>query len=250
MAPAHLKNAPCLTLPDNTALSGIMTHNTIIKICGIRDAHVLAAAIAAGADMVGFVHFAKSPRHLNLAEIAELISLARGRVKTVVLLVDPDNSLIEKVAACAPDIIQLHGGETPPRIDEIRLKTSIALMKALPVGSARDLLALKAYSGHIDRLLLDAKAPKDAKRPGGLGRIFDWNLLKALDGQVDYMLSGGLTPDNVANAIRQVRPAGVDVSSGVERAPGKKDIALIRDFINNARLPVPEIPPERASNDG
>ncbi len=213
-----------------------MTRNTIIKICGIRDARVLEAAIAAGADMVGFVHFAKSPRHLDLAGIAELISLVRGRVKSVVLLVDPDNSLIAKVAACAPDIIQLHGHETPARIDEIRLKTGIAVMKALAVASAEDLLALNAYTGHADHLLLDAKPAKGAKRPGGLGQIFDWSLLKALDGQVDYMLSGGLRPDNVAAAIKLVKPFGVDVSSGVEKAPGKKDVDLIRAFITNARL--------------
>jgi len=212
-----------------------MSKHTIIKICGIRDARVLETAIAAGADMAGFVHFAKSPRHLGLAKISRLILRARGRVQSVVLLVDPDDGLLEQVAATAPDIIQLHGRESPERIDQIRFQTSIATMKALPVGGPDDLLALKVYSEHADRLLLDARAPKGSDRPGGLGAVFDWNLLKALDGQVDYMLSGGLNPDNVAAAIKLVQPAGVDVSSGVERTPGEKDLDLIRAFIANAR---------------
>ncbi len=211
-----------------------MRRHILIKICGIRDPDVLEATIEAGADMVGFVHFAKSPRHLGLAGMAELISRAKKRVQSVVLLVDPTDALLEQVAAIAPDIIQLHGHETPSRVEQIKKQTGIAIMKALPVADPGDVLAIKAYLGSADRLLLDAKAPKEATRPGGLGAVFDWSLLKALDGQVDYMLSGGLTPANVGAAIAEVRPAGVDVSSGVEKSPGQKDIDMIHAFIANA----------------
>ncbi len=212
-----------------------MSQHPIIKICGIGDARVLEATINMGADMVGFVHFANSPRHVGFERIGELIALARGRVKTVVLVVNPDDAELEKAFACAPDFIQLHGTETAHRVDEIRLRGTTEIIKALPVGSPADLLALKEYSGHADRLLLDAKAPRGADRPGGLGTRFDWSLLKGLDPGVEYMLSGGLSPDNVADAIKQVRPFGVDVSSGVERAPGEKSLDLIRAFIAGAR---------------
>ena len=212
-----------------------MTKQTIIKICGISDARVLDAVIAAGADMAGFVHFARSPRHLSLGEISELISLARARIQSVVLLVDPDDALVGEVKKLAPDIIQLHGKESPKRVEQIKAQTGLHVIKAVPVGDANDIKALKAYLGPADLLLLDAKPPKDALRPGGLGATFDWNLLKALDGDIDYMLSGGLSPDNVAMAIKLVDPYGVDVSSGVEQAPGEKDLGLIKAFIANAR---------------
>ena len=212
-----------------------MTKHIMIKICGIRDARILEATIKAGADMVGFVHFGKSPRHLSLAQIGKLVLRARGRIQSVVLLVDPNDELVGRVKKLAPDIIQLHGHETPSRVEQIRVQTGLYVIKALPVGGPDDILALKAYLGAADRLLLDAKAPKDAERPGGLGAVFDWSLLKALDGQVDYMLSGGLSPANVAGAISELKPFGVDVSSGVEKAPGQKDMDLIHAFIANAR---------------
>ncbi|VAW20540.1 Phosphoribosylanthranilate isomerase [hydrothermal vent metagenome] len=212
-----------------------MTHNIIIKICGIRDARTLEAIIAAGADMVGFVHFGKSPRHLSLVEIGTLVVQARGRIQSVVLLVDPDDELVGQVKKLAPDIIQLHGHESPKRVEQIRFQSGIETMKALPIGGPEDILAIRDYLGVADRLLLDAKPPKEAKRPGGLGAVFDWSLLKALDGQVEYMLSGGLNPANVAAAINKVWPVGVDVSSGVEKAPGEKDIDMISSFIANAR---------------
>ena len=207
----------------------------IIKICGIRSEAILDAAIEAGADMVGFVHFARSPRHLELDPIGELISLARGRAETCVLLVNPDNTLVAQVAALGPDWIQLHGPETPHRVEAIRDEAGIAILKACPVGSAEDVAAIAGYADCADRLLLDAKAPSEATRPGGLGTTFDWSLLKALDPQLGFMLSGGLTPKNVADAVGTVRPMGVDVSSGVEKSPGVKDPDLIRAFITNAR---------------
>lgn len=216
-----------------------MSDPLIIKICGIKTEAVLDAAIDAGADMVGFMHFARSPRHLELDPIGELISLARGRVETCVVLVNPDNTVVAQVAALGPDWIQLHGPETPHRVETIRDEAGIAIIKACSIGNANDVAMVAGFAECADRILLDAKAPKEATRPGGLGTTFDWALLKALDPQQSFMLSGGLTPDTVAAAIKAVRPMGVDVSSGVESAPGVKDAALIRAFIKNARAAAP-----------
>jgi len=211
----------------------------IVKICGIKSEAILDAAIEAGADMVGFVCFPRSPRHLELDPIGELISLARGRAETCVLLVNPDNTLVAQVAALGPDWIQLHGPETPHRVAAIRDEAGIAILKVCHIGSAEDVKAVSGFAECADRLMLEAKPPKDATRPGGLGLTFDWTLLKALDPELSFMLSGGLTPDNVGNAIRTARPMGVDVSSGVESAPGVKDAGLIRAFIANARSAAP-----------
>jgi phosphoribosylanthranilate isomerase len=216
-----------------------MADPLIIKICGIKTEAILEAAIEAGADMVGFVHFPRSPRHLELDPIAELISLCRGRVESCVLLVNPDNTLVAQVAALGPDWIQLHGPETPHRVEAIRDEAGIAILKACPIGSAEDVAHVANYAECADRILLDAKPPKGADRPGGLGDTFDWGLLKALDPELGFMLSGGLTPDTVAAAIKATHPMGVDVSSGVEKAPGVKDAALIRAFITNARAAAP-----------
>lgn len=212
-----------------------MSDPLVIKICGIKSEAILDAAIDAGADMVGFMHFPRSPRHLELDPIGELISLARGRAETCVVLVNPDNTLVAQVAALGPDWIQLHGPETPHRVEAIREEAGIAILKACSIGSAEDVAAVAGFADCADRLLLDAKAPKDASRPGGTGQTFDWSLLKALDPELSFMLSGGLTPDNVAAAIAAVRPFGVDVSSGVETAPGVKDAKLVRTFIERAR---------------
>ena len=212
-----------------------MADPLIIKICGIKTEAILEAAIEAGTDMVGFMHFPRSPRHLELDPIGELISLARGRVETCVVLVNPDNTLVAQVAALGPDWIQLHGPETPHRVEAIRDEAGIAILKACSIGSAEDVAAVAGFAECADRLLLDTKAPKDATRPGGTGQTFDWSLLKALDPELSFMLSGGLTPDNVAAAIAAVHPFGVDVSSGVETAPGVKDAKLVRTFIERAR---------------
>ncbi|MEO8758450.1 MAG: phosphoribosylanthranilate isomerase [Devosia sp.] len=212
-----------------------MSDPLIIKICGIRSEAILDAAIEAGADMVGFMHFSRSPRHLELDPIGEMISIARGRVETCVVLVNPDNTLVAQVAALGPDWIQLHGPETPHRVEAIRDEAGIPILKACSIGNAADIAAVSAFADCADRILLDAKAPKDATRPGGLGAPFDWSLLEALDPELSFMLSGGLTPDNVAEAIKVTRPMGVDVSSGVETAPGVKDARLVRAFIANAR---------------
>jgi phosphoribosylanthranilate isomerase len=212
-----------------------MADPLIVKICGIKTPDILEAAIEAGADIVGFAHFERSPRHVDLETLTELISLARGRVETAVFLVNPDNSCVMEIAALSPDWIQLHGPETPHRVQTIRDEAGIAILKAIPIGSAEDVAHVKDFAEVADRLLLDAKPPKGADRPGGHGVPFDWSLLKALDPSVAFMLSGGLTPETVGAAIKAVRPFGVDVSSGVETAPGQKDAGLIRAFIEAAR---------------
>lgn len=217
-----------------------MSEPLIIKICGIRTEAILDAAIEAGADMVGFMHFPRSPRHLELDPIGELISRARGHAETCVVLVNPDNTLVAQVAALGPDWIQLHGPETPHRVAAIRDEAGIAILKACAIGAAEDVAAVAGFADCADRLLLDAKPPKDAAYPGGHGRPFDWGVLDALDPAQPFLLSGGLTPGNVAAAIARLRQGGarlegVDVSSGVERAPGVKDEAAIRAFIQAAR---------------
>lgn len=212
-----------------------MADPLIIKICGIKTPEILEATIAAGAEMVGFMHFARSPRHVTIEQLGDLISLARGRIETCVVLVNPDNSCVAEVAALGPDWIQLHGPETPHRVEAIKAEAGVEIMKALPIGSAEDVAHVADFIDVVDRVLLDAKPPKGADRPGGLGDTFDWALLKALDPSIPFMLSGGLTPQTVADAVRTVRPFGVDVSSGVESAPGVKDKRLIEAFIRNAR---------------
>ena len=212
-----------------------MADPLVIKICGIKTSDILETAIEAGADMVGFMHFQRSPRHASVEQIADLISQARGRIETCVVLVNPDNSCVAEIAALGPDWIQLHGPETPHRVEAIRAEAGVEIMKALPIGSAEDVAHVADFLDVADRILVDAKPPKGADRPGGLGETFDWTLLKALDPSVPFMLSGGLTPQSVADAIKTVRPFGVDVSSGVESAPGVKDKRLIEAFMRNAR---------------
>lgn len=213
-----------------------MADNQTIKICGIKTEALLDAAIDAGADMVGFVHFPRSPRHVTIEELANLISAARGRVQSCVLLVNPDNSCVAEVAALGPDWIQLHGPESPARVGAIRSLAGVEIMKAVPIGSAEDVAQIALFAEVADRILVDAKPPKGADRPGGLGHPFDWSLLKGIDPSIPLMLSGGLTTDNVAEAIKTVQPSfGIDVSSGVESAPGVKQKHLIEAFINAAR---------------
>src|SRR5690606_35994397 len=161
--------------------------------------------------------------------------LARGRIESVVLLVNPDNSCVAEIASLDPDWIQLHGPENPHRVETIRAEAGVPIIKAVGIATAEDLQLADAYEPVCDRLLLDAKAPKNSELPGGRGVAFDWGVLGALDPELQFMLSGGLTPDNVADALNQVRPFGIDVSSGVEMAPGVKSVALIGAFVRNAR---------------
>lgn len=208
----------------------------LIKICGLSTAESLDWAIDAGADLVGLVHFPKSPRHVDLARAGALANHARGRARVVVLLVDPDDALIDKVMAEAmPDFLQLHGRESPARVAAIRARIERPVIKAIGISSAGDVGATAAYDGAANLLIFDAKPPRDASRPGGLGVSFDWSLLERVPAKTPFLLSGGLHPTNVAEAIARVRPFGVDVSSGVESMPGVKDAIKIAAFIGAAR---------------
>src|SRR4029077_15350536 len=166
----------------------------------------------------------------------ELGRLAKGRASKVALTVDADDATLANIVeALAPDILQLHGKESVARLRDIKQSFGLPVMKVLPVETAADLAALPGYAAVADRILFDARAPKDATRPGGLGAVFDWQVLAKLDLALPYMVSGGLTADNVAEAVRVTRAGGVDVSSGVESAPGLKDPEMIRHFIRAAR---------------
>jgi phosphoribosylanthranilate isomerase len=208
----------------------------LVKICGLSTRETLDAALAAGADMVGFVFFPPSPRHLSLETARELGRQAKGRALKAALTVDADDVTFENIIeTLRPDLLQLHGHESVARIRDLKSRFGLPVMKAIPVATAADLASLAGYAAVCDRILFDARAPKGATRPGGLGATFDWHLLENLDLRLPFMLSGGLNADNVAEAVRITRAGGVDVSSGVERAPGVKDGDLIRDFVRAAR---------------
>ncbi len=192
--------------------------------------------------MVGFVFFAPSPRHVDLATAHRLAQLAGGQVRKVALTVDADDAeLANIIEALRPDLLQLHGHETPARVRSIKTRFRLPVMKAIAVESRQDLDAINPFADVADRLLFDARAPREATRPGGLGRSFDWHLLERLDVDLPFMLSGGLDPTNVAEALHITNAQGVDVSSGVERAPGEKDPQRIRSFIRAARASVPTV---------
>jgi phosphoribosylanthranilate isomerase len=208
----------------------------IVKICGLSTPEALEVALDCGADMVGFVFFPPSPRHLTFERARALGRRVLERAQKVALTVDADDDFLDAVVeALQPDMLQLHGGETPDRVEAVRKTFGVPVMKALPVAVRADLDAIARYAGVADRLLFDARAPREATRPGGLGKSFDWHLLENLDPGLPFMLSGGLHADNVGEALRITRAPGVDVSSGVERAPGEKDLDKIRAFIGAAR---------------
>ncbi len=211
-----------------------------VKICGLRTPESLAAALDAGADYFGLVFYPPSPRNVDYARASLLADQGRGRAKSVALLVDPDDAAVKRIAdEVAPDLIQLHGGETPERLREIKALTGRQIIKAIKVESAADAAAARDYDGAADLILYDAKEPEDAGRtlPGGNGVPFDWQVLMGVKGGASFMLSGGLDADNVAAAIAATGAAVVDVSSGVESAPGEKDAELIRRFIAAAKSP-------------
>jgi phosphoribosylanthranilate isomerase len=207
-----------------------------VKICGLRTPQALDAALESGADLVGFVFFPPSPRHLGLEAARRLGEQAAGRAGQVALTVDAtDEALLDIVNALKPDMLQLHGKETTERVVAVRTRFGLPVMKALPIAERADLSPVRIYEKVADRLIFDARPPKDATRPGGLGRPFDWTLLNDVRCAVPFMLSGGLDAGNVAEALRITRAPGVDVSSGVERAPGEKDPDKIREFVRVAR---------------
>lgn len=206
-----------------------------IKICGLNTPQALDAAIAARADYGGFVFFARSPRHLSLADAAALGARAEGRIARVGLFVDADDAAIaEAVAAARLDALQLHGQESPERAAQLKARFGLPVWKALSVAAQGDVLRAAAYAGAADLLLFDAKTPKGTL-PGGMGLSFDWNLVAGFKGPVAWGLAGGLTPVNVAEAVRLTGAPLVDTSSGVESAPGVKDDALIAAFCAAAR---------------
>ena len=208
----------------------------LVKICGLRTPDALDAALDAGADMVGFVFFEPSPRHVGFEAARALGARVKGRSAKVALTVNGDDAAFERIVAeLQPDMLQLHGQETPEQVRVLKKKFDLPVMKAIPVETEADLGAIAMYSKIAGRLLFDARAPRDATRPGGLGKPFDWRLLRNLEPGIPYILSGGLDAGNVAEALRITRAPGVDVSSGVERAPGEKDPDLIRTFVRAAR---------------
>jgi len=211
----------------------------LVKICGLRTPDALDAALAAGADLVGFVFFAPSPRHLGLDAARTLAARVKDRAAKVALVVDADDAALDAIVeALRPDLLQLHGKEPPARVAAVKRRLRLPAMKAIAVETSADLAAVPAYAGVADRLLFDARAPRASTRPGGLGKPFDWHLLQDVDRAVPFMLSGGLDAGNVAEALAVTRAQGIDVSSGVERAPGEKDPDKIVAFIRAARAAV------------
>jgi phosphoribosylanthranilate isomerase len=207
-----------------------------VKICGLKTPEALDTALESGADLVGFVFFPPSPRHLGLQAARALAAQVEDRAAKVALTVDAnDQMLLDIINALKPDMLQLHGKETPERVVQVRSRFRLPVMKALPVSTRADLSSVREYAQVSDWLIFDARAPKEATRPGGLGKPFDWSLLAGIKLDVPYLLSGGLDAGNVADALQITRAPGVDVSSGVESAPGVKDPERIREFIRAAR---------------
>lgn len=214
----------------------------LIKICGLTDAAAVDAALDAGADMIGLVFFPPSPRHLSLEDGAALAERARGRAGIVALTVNADDrTLADIVRTVRPTMLQFHGSESADRVRAVRTEFG-PVMKAIGVAAADDLAGIDPYCDAADHLLLDAKPPREATRPGGNGAAFDWSLLDTLDPKLRFMLSGGLDRDSVAVAVARIRPAAIDVSSGVEAAPGRKDPALIAAFVEAARAAERDVP--------
>ena len=208
----------------------------LVKICGLSTIATLAAALEARADRVGFVFYPESPRHVSLDRAMALAAMARGRAAIVALTVDAEDDVLEAItAAIDPDLLQLHGRESPDRVAAIRARFGRPVVKAIGISTAQDLATASDYAAVADELLFDAKPPPGAKLPGGNGIAFDWRILAALDLGVPFMLSGGLAPDTVGEAIRITRAPAVDVSSGVESAPGIKQPELIAAFVAAAR---------------
>jgi phosphoribosylanthranilate isomerase len=213
-----------------------LSKSLIVKVCGLSTPEALDAAVQAGAQMVGFVFFEKSPRHVSLDQAGTFASLHRGRVQKVALTVDAEDAkLAAIIEALQPDILQLHGSETLARVAAVKQRFQLPVIKALGMSRAEDLAVVPAYEEIADFLLFDAKPPKGAERPGGNGQSFDWRLLQAYQPHKPWLLSGGLTTENLEAALSVLQPSGVDVSSGVESAPGLKDIAKIEAFVARAR---------------
>ena len=209
---------------------------TLAKICGLTTPETLDAALAGGAAYVGAVVFPKSPRHLEPLHAATLFERARGRAKVVAVTVDADDALLTGIALILkPDLIQLHGAETPARAEQARTLTGAGIIKALPIRVHEDFAEAEAWEPFVDHLMFDAKPPEGSDLPGGVGARFDWTLLADRAFRRPWFVAGGLSPENVGDAIRISGAPAVDVSSGVETSPGVKDPALIAAFLEAAR---------------
>jgi phosphoribosylanthranilate isomerase len=203
----------------------------LIKICGLSTPETVLAALGNGADMIGFIFFPKSPRHVSVERAAALRQAVLGRAKAIAVSVDASDAALDAIVShMKPDMLQLHGHESPERVREVKARFGLPVMKALSIRERADLDQIAPYIGIADKFLLDAKAPMGSELPGGNGVSFDWTLLSALDPGLDYMLSGGLNAGNAASALAVTHAPGLDVSSGVESAPGVKDIDLIDKF--------------------
>jgi phosphoribosylanthranilate isomerase len=213
-----------------------MTRDIRVKICGLTAAADVSAAVEAGAAYVGFVFFEKSPRNVTLAQARALALGVPPGVAKVALTVDADDATLDALTDQVPlDFLQLHGHESPARVAEVKSRYGLPVIKAIGIAEAADLAQIDAYGGGADQLLIDAKPPKGATRPGGNALAFDWGLIAGRDWPLPWLLAGGLTPDNVALAVARTGARQLDVSSGVEAAPGVKDADLIRAFIDNAQ---------------
>ncbi|WRQ47505.1 phosphoribosylanthranilate isomerase [Rhodobacterales bacterium FZCC0083] len=210
---------------------------TRVKICGLTSPEAIKGAAQAGATYGGLVFYEKSPRHLSLAKAREVALAAPSGFAKVALVVNPQDAFLEEMLSQVPiDILQLHGAEQPQRVQQIKQSTGLPIMKALGIATAQDLHKIDRYAEICDQLLIDAKPAPGAKLPGGNGLAFDWQLLENHTWKIPWMLAGGLTPDNVAQAIRVTQARQIDVSSGVESAPGLKDMDKMRNFVAQARL--------------
>lgn len=217
-------------------MTGLERAGPRVKICGLATVEAVSAAVDAGAAYLGFVFFPKSPRAVTPPAAAELAAQAPPGVCKVGLVVDPDDADLDALIAQVPlDMLQLHGRETPARVADIRRRVGLPIMKAAPIGTAEDVAALSAYEAVSDQILCDAKPKPGEELPGGNGVAFDWSLLEGRRWRRPWMLAGGLTAETLAAAIARTGASQVDVSSGVESAPGRKDPARIRAFMSAAR---------------
>ena len=208
-----------------------------VKICGLTSPEAIKGAAQAGATYGGLVFYEKSPRHLSLAKAREVALAAPPGFAKVALVVNPQYAFLEEMLSQVPiDILQLHGAEQPQRVQQIKQSTGLPIMKALGIATAQDLREIDRYAEICNQLLIDAKPAPGAKLPGGNGLAFDWQLLENHTWKIPWMLAGGLTPDNVSQAVRVTQARQIDVSSGVESAPGTKDIEKMRNFVAQARL--------------
>ncbi|MEP7452673.1 phosphoribosylanthranilate isomerase [Phyllobacterium sp. SB3] len=207
-----------------------------IKICGLKTDDAVAAALDGGATHIGFIFFAKSPRNIDPVEAGRLRKAAIGKAKAVAVTVDADNATLDAIVeALEPDFLQLHGHESVERVAEVKACFRLPVIKAFAIREQSDLDQVEPYIGVADFFLFDAKPPKGSELPGGNGIAFDWQVLSTLDGKVPYMLSGGLNAGNIGEALQATNARGIDISSGVESAPGVKDVSLIKEFFQAVR---------------